>query len=87
MTRDALLELKKLAEAATPGPWWIQGAQSDYELMGAKTGSQNGWALGTRIMELDTWKMEPSRANAEFIAAANPSTILALIAEIEKHHG
>ena len=62
-------ELKRLSEAATPGPWvkTIDGVMPEGEKFGifGNFGSNNG------------------EANRGFIAAANPAAVLALIAEVE----
>lgn len=58
-------ELKRLAEAATPGPW--AGQHDVY--------SDNG--QGERICKMATAE------DSAFISAANPTVVLALIAEIE----
>lgn len=79
-------ELARLAEAATPGPWFrghnehgsSQGEMSvwpDAGMVGgviAKCGWQAPW---------DGWFEQPAK-DAAFIAAANPATVLALIAEV-----
>lgn len=67
-------ELKKLAEAATPGPWAYDGSY----VCPARTED------GTTYVEL--WRSiadchQPE--NTKFIAAANPAVVLALIAEVE----
>ncbi|SFB19566.1 ead/Ea22-like family protein [Azotobacter beijerinckii] len=72
-------ELKRLAEAATPGPWRIGKAnrdESDIRIHGAGDGS-----IVADVCS-DVW--DDADANAEFIAAANPAVVLALIAENEK---
>lgn len=56
-------ELKKLAEAATAGPW-VHG------------GNWVSTARGNSVADCP-------RGDEEFIAAANPTTVLALIAENE----
>lgn len=62
-------ELKRLSEAATPGPWvkTIDGVMPEGEKFGifGNFGANNG------------------EANRGFIAAANPAAVLALIAEVE----
>jgi hypothetical protein len=65
-------ELKKLAEAATPGPW-IAGddEDSDYFLVGPHDGD------GLVFHPVVTLHTE---ANADYIAAANPAAILKLLA-------
>lgn len=67
-------ELKRLAEAATPGPWAYDGSY----VCPARTED------GTTYVEL--WRSiadchQPE--NTKFIAAANPAAVLALIAEVE----
>jgi hypothetical protein len=60
-------ELKRLAEAATPGPWvkTVDGVMPEGEKFGifGNFGATNG------------------ESNREFIAAANPAVVLALLAE------
>lgn len=68
------IELKRLAEAATPGPWAYDGSY----VCPARTED------GTTYVEL--WRSiadchQPE--NTKFIAAANPAVVLALIAEVE----
>ena len=68
-------ELKRLAEAATPGPWAYDGSY----VCPARTED------GTTYVEL--WRSiadchQPE--NTKFIAAANPAAVLALIAEIDQ---
>ena len=62
-------ELKRLAEAATPGPWvkTVDGVMPEGEKFGifGNFGANNG------------------EANREFIAAANPAAVLSLIAEVD----
>lgn len=68
------IELKRLAEAATPGPWAYDGSY----VCPARTED------GTTYVEL--WRSiadchQPE--NTKFIAAANPAAVMALIAEVE----
>lgn len=83
-------ELKALAMAATPGPWmyWAQEGQSS-------TGKYlHSFCAGesyhdpddrhTCIGETRHADDKQSCANAQFIAAANPSAVLALIEENER---
>jgi hypothetical protein len=65
-------ELKKLAEAATPGPW-IAGddEDSDYFLVGPHDGDG---LVSHPVVTLH------SESNADYIAAANPAAILELLA-------
>ena len=69
MTLD-LDHLSKLAEAATPGPWEIIGAQ------GTSVWAKDGIVAtpsGSRTYHA------VARANGEFIASANPATVQELI--------
>lgn len=71
---DNLTELKRLAEAATQGPWSYDGSY----VCPARV------EKGTTYVE--TWRSVADCAqpeNTKFIAAANPATVLALIAENE----
>lgn len=76
-------ELKRLAEAATPGPWMhIFGDSVVYDRMsdGCRGNSIVAKPFGSTT----------NNANLSYIAAANPATILALIADFEritKQHG
>lgn len=78
-------KLKELAERATPGPWVVDAQQSGAIFnIESKSGdlciamSQENPA-STRL-EMN----EQRRVNAEFIAAANPQAILALLDEIDR---
>ncbi|WP_277963879.1 ead/Ea22-like family protein [Pseudomonas sp. RIT-To-2] len=62
-------ELKRLAEAATPGPWQTEQA---YPIV------QPAYPARGSIASALIWQ------DAHFIAAANPAAILALIAENER---
>ena len=81
--RVSLDELERLADAATPGPWRECGAKDgcglvwsepvDMPLATTDTDSEEEGISSTRGRKL---------ADAAYIAAANPSTVKALIAEI-----
>lgn len=71
-------ELKKLAEAATPGPWRedeivLHKADGSTELIASTVYSGK-----TRIAEVDDAR------DQKLIAAANPATVLALIERVER---
>ena len=74
MTESELKELESKARAATPGPWVANAGcvLSEYGYIVAKAESIPG--VGS------LW--ERRRSQAEYIAAANPEVVLALIAEI-----
>lgn len=71
MTQEQIEELKRLAEAATPGPWdvavWTCGVRGCEVKRG-----------------IDRIGCDLHFPNAEFIAAANPAAVLELIAEMER---
>jgi hypothetical protein len=67
-----LKELRRLAEGATPGPWIL--SEASRWIMEASERRQG-------ICDYDD---DPkARANAAYIAAANPSTILSLLDRLE----
>lgn len=68
--------LREAAEKATPGEWKRMMRNSD-ELMT----TFHGVAIGNVFVELTTGKRDIF--DAEFIAAANPSTVLSLLSELE----
>lgn len=65
-------ELKRLAEAATPGPW-----KASFTKFSDVT-AENG-ALIAKCARLDS--LTRLEANARYIAAANPAVILELLAQ------
>ena len=76
-------ELKRLSDAATPGNWnhyrhgVIKGGPSIQFTNGS---AQQQIAMTTGA---DWMRPDEQCANADFIAAANPAAVLALIAEVE----
>lgn len=81
-------ELKKLAEAATPGPWSMCGeadGSEGFEII-QDIWNERGTHTGKDVVVYE-WSDESdplgviNRKDAEFIAAANPAAVLALIAE------
>lgn len=77
-------ELRRVAEAATPGPWscnrhWAIVGGPILEFTNGAAQQQIAMACGQSWMRDDEL-----RNNAEFIAAANPQAILGLIAEVER---
>ena len=73
-------ELERLAKDATPGPWdWGHEMQP----------SSEEWTLNPGILIAEGTDGTPEgdsidRANAAFIAAANPATVLALLSELSQ---
>lgn len=91
-------ELRQLAEVATPGPWDAECNDGEGEVQvnagTARTEWHEGgwgtparsWRTTDRILDRDDlWddEFEQVANDAEFIAAANPATILALLDEVE----
>lgn len=78
-------ELRRLAEAATPGPWTLyvpEDYQGPEELPGYGVECAEGRAIVWGALEPETG-FQFDR-DAEFIADANPKAILGLIAEVER---
>ncbi|MDH0070054.1 ead/Ea22-like family protein [Pseudomonas aeruginosa] len=76
-------ELRRLAKAATPGPWTLyvpEDYQGPDELPGYGVECAEGRAIVWGALEPETGCQFDR--DAEFIAAANPNTILALLDEI-----
>ncbi|HCL3225041.1 ead/Ea22-like family protein [Pseudomonas aeruginosa] len=77
-------ELRRVAEAATPGPWscnrhWAIVGGPILEFTNGAAQQQIAMACGQSWMRDDEL-----RNNAEFIAANNPKTVLALLDEIDR---
>ena len=101
-TDERWSELKRLAEAATPGPWYRKDAESNgtygLEWIDSEPGSlrdvsaASGYSDIAICSKINRWdgrfpcNVDPDqiKANAAFIAAANPDAVLALIAELER---
>lgn len=75
-------ELKKLAEAASPGPWTYEVNDDVYSV----TYAYNDAAYSIENVKIDLFCDEPHEASvphssdAQYIAAANPAVILELLA-------
>ena len=74
-------ELRRLAQAATPGPWINHGRQPNvaglpHSAVAAKT-------LLARVYSEAYGDVEQETANASFIAAANPAAISELLDRLE----
>lgn len=90
MTRAGnLAELRRLAEAATPGPWWFGYENINYRAWVTNADVKNiKYVLESAPMKLPE-QSPPYKAvmregfawhnDLEYIAAANPATILALL--------
>ncbi|MFW9088241.1 ead/Ea22-like family protein, partial [Pseudomonas sp. P2758] len=78
-------ELKRLAEKATPGPWWVDSHGMTMMSMEKLEVVFNHPAQGAAVRNEETGNLSHWRNDwdASYIATANPKTILALIAENE----
>ncbi len=70
---DDLVKLEELAKAATPGPWWYQKTGDNYTHIVRR--GENAF-----IVQFPQNKI--GGKNAMFIAAANPATVLSMVATI-----
>lgn len=88
LTPERLAELRKVAEAATPGPWRAKQGKP-------KPPWSEDWYVamaGVKDDSLAVYANEgvwtdgglTSRANAEHIAALSPPTVFSLITEVER---
>jgi hypothetical protein len=71
-------KLRRLAEAATPGPWVV--SRSTITRPGQAAVKEVGafdWICSMQISNQPNWDRD-----AEFVAAANPAVVLALIDRI-----
>ncbi|MHA5404918.1 ead/Ea22-like family protein [Pseudomonas aeruginosa] len=78
-------ELRRLAKAATPGPW-VTDAQQNGAIFNIESESGDLCIAMSQENPASTRleMNEQRRVNAEFIAAANPQAILGLIADLEE---
>lgn len=76
ITEQSLKHLENLASEATKGPWYA-GEVSRWQLA-------DGRFIRTSTDKSGTCLVLSGGRNAEFIAAANPETVKALIAEIRR---
>lgn len=87
MTVIDLDALETLAQEATPGPWNYDPEDGGVDRLEDDEGEivVAGWVIGTFWPHGGPTRqllLEP--ADAEFIAAANPATVLALIADLRR---
>ena len=78
MTDAELSALESLARAATPGPW-------DCDALSTVRSMNNDYrGVGIVYCAIDSTGRVPTINNAAYIAAANPATVLELIAELRQ---
>src|SRR5690606_24421870 len=80
LTPDRLYELRRIAEAATPGPWWADGWEARTKEGDRFIASIAPAFQGARP-DASCWEVD---ANIQHIAAFDPTTALALLDEIER---
>ena len=68
-------ELRKLCTSATPGPWYISAPSEQAVWYDIKD---------RRYLIADTSNGFTDDGNAEYIAAVNPATVLALLDELDR---
>lgn len=81
-------KLKALAEAATAGQWVTEGeyVNEHGNVLYAYVAHENSGMIAEAFANCRVKTDEECRANAAFIAGANPANVLALLAEIEALH-
>lgn len=70
--------LRRLAENATPGPWEIDALENGEHGLFISNDRPEAGSLGCASSQVAGFMVE---RNAEFIAAANPTAVLALLDE------
>src|SRR5690606_27053070 len=78
MTPERLAEVRRIAEEATPGPWGVNPWRAVVDEMGTLT------PICGMLWPTELRTEEQTRANAQHIAAFDPTTCLALLDEIER---
>ena len=84
VTPEMLAELRRLAEAATPGPWYLDGPwwYGDDDSAYCISTAEDAGRIAVTIAPpryIFGGEREVRDANARFIAAANPAVVLALL--------
>lgn len=80
LTPKRLQELRRIAEAATPGPWWVDGWEARTK-DGDRFIASIAPAFQGASPDASCWEVD---ANIQHIAAFDPTTTLALLDEIER---
>lgn len=82
LTPDSLAALRKLAEAATPGPW-CSVEYTGFVCIQASRDFGDRDLLNEKSIHFPGSENFRYRDNGAYIAAANPQTMQALLAELE----
>lgn len=85
MTNPNKAELRRLAEAATPGQWVTDGEDIGIggNVIGVYVAHEDGGRIGQVFANCLVPTDAKCRANAAFMAAANPAAVLSLLDELE----
>lgn len=83
ITPEEIAALRKLAEAATPGPWTIDTYAEEWAQMRDVSLWAEGDVFLANIGTPECVVHDGGLANGRYIATANPQTILALLAELD----
>src|SRR5690606_12268785 len=78
LTPDRLQELRRIAEAATPGPWAVNPFKATVDEMPSML------PICGLLWPTEERTEEQTFANANYIAEFNPTTALAILGEIER---
>jgi len=83
-------KLRELAQNAAPGPW-TQWEGRGWVHAGTPEANEKGYMAGThgQVCRTDCGDFSDAQEikNAEYIAAANPSAVLALLDELDRSRG
>ncbi len=83
-------QLRELAQKASPGPW-TQWEGRGWVHAGTPEANEKGYMAGThgQVCRTDCGDFSDAKEikNAEYIAAANPATVLALLDELDRTKG
>lgn len=77
-------ELKRLAQLATPGPWKLDSPRESFMRRNRSPDERMMYSIdGPKgVSDHEDWGY--SKAEAEYMAAADPTTLLALLARLER---
>jgi hypothetical protein len=78
-----MARLRALAETATPGPWTENVLGSEGYDVRANPDPSGNPIRRIRVAKFGYEKWETDRANAEYVAAFDPPTVLALLDRVE----
>lgn len=84
MTDTELSDLEAKAKAATPGPWDVESYDKGATIYAVGPIGFEYYNIGHGATKQEAVRLEVSLADASFTSAANPATVLALIAEVRR---